>query len=157
MKKTLTLISLLTLFTLTSQVVIEPTFEIRYPIPNASNIVEFQSPGFVFFKLYAKNYKPNDMFIVTTGGKNIDTLYQRDFKGDTLDYGLYINWGNGRIDAICIQDRCRTLKAVRQVITDFKDPISDDPAKYKYYNVYGQEVPPKGLVLRSDGKKMFYE
>lgn len=156
MKKTLTLITLLGLFYASSQVVIEPTFDIIEPKPNQQGVVEFQSPGFIFFKLFAKNYPANEMFIVTTGGKNIDTLYQRDFKNDSLDYGLYIQWGDFRTQAICIQDRCIQAKAVR-VITDLNDPISDDPKKYKYYNVYGQEVEPKGLVMRSDGKRMFYE
>lgn len=141
----------------------EEPFRIASPLPqsNITNIVEVKN-NWPLQVVLVKNQvweviDPKTKYYVDFDGKIIDSFLYKDFINDTLKKNYMIKIGNSNVHYINFGSMSLLFKAVN-ILSDISDESFLDRKKYKYYDMLGREMlEPKGLVIRSDGRRFVYE
>lgn len=141
----------------------EYPFRIVSPLPQSdiTNVVEVQN-NWPLQVVLVKNQvwevvKPNTKYYVDFDGKIIDSFLYKDFVMDTLKKNYMIKINNQNVHYINFGSMSLLFRAVN-ILSSTEDESISDQKKYRFYDMLGREmIEPKGMVIRSDGKRFIYE
>lgn len=141
----------------------EEPFRIVSPLPqsNITNVVEVKN-NWPLQVVLVKNQvweviNPNTKYYVDFDGKIIDSFLYKDFINDTLKKNYMVKIGNSNVHYMNFGSMSLLFKAV-DMLSSLEEESVSDQKKYKYYDMLGREMlEPKGLVIRSDGRRFVYE
>jgi len=119
-------------------------------------IAERFEAGDVAF-IEAADMDEDRQYYVNYDGKIIDSFLYKDFVGDTLRKNYMIKVNNSNIHYILFGPVEFLFKAV-STLTSIEDESVSEATKHRYFDMLGREMlEPKGMVIRSDGKRFVYE
>lgn len=154
MRKLLTLLATITSLIAYSQ----RSFKIVSPAEGSFDPVYFHQGDTILFEFEASGFDSNYVFSVTIGNEIQSTFKFSDFKDGKLSKKIKLVGSLAPYESpIKINVYTSYIWAWKlKIVTDVSDSLLEGNREYKYYDMQGHEKQKQGLVLRSDGIKIFY-